>query len=58
MAMRAANRRIEAAWTHPKNSPPWWTLVTDAKDLIAAARTRIESARNELLKFLRTESPA
>jgi len=58
VAMGAANRLIETAWTHPKGSNPWANGVNEARDRIVAARPKIESAKSELLKFLATEATA
>ncbi len=58
VAMGAANRLIETAWTHPKGSNPWANGVNEARDRIVAARSRIENAKNELFKFLATETSA
>jgi hypothetical protein len=56
VAMGAANRMIETAWTHPKESNPWANGVNEARNRITAARPKIESAKTELLRFLATEA--
>ncbi len=56
VAMGAANRLIETAWTHPKGSDPWANGVNEARDRIVAARPKIENAKRALLKFLATET--
>jgi hypothetical protein len=56
VAMGAANRLIETAWTHPKGSNPFAYGVNEARDRIVAARPRIESAKSELFRFLATET--
>ena len=58
VAMGAANRLIETAWTHPKGSTPWANGVNEARNRIVTARPKIESAKSELLKFLATETTA
>ncbi len=58
VALGAANRLIETAWTHPKGSNPWANGVNEARDRIVAARSRIQRAKDELLRFLATETSA
>jgi uncharacterized small protein (DUF1192 family) len=55
VTMGAANRVIEAAWAHPKESESWAQGVNEARTRIAVTSPRIEKAKSELLKFLATE---
>jgi hypothetical protein len=58
VAMGAANQVVEAAWRHSKVSDAWAEGVNEARERINDAKPKIETARDELLKFLGSEQSA
>jgi HNH endonuclease len=58
VAAGAANQLVDVAWRQPKGSNAWAEGVNEARRRIAEAQPKIERAKEELLRFLSTESPA
>lgn len=56
-AMGAANSAIESEWVQPRGSNAWATASNEAARRISEAKPKVAAARNELLKFLASETP-